>query len=78
MSLYPLIRLQRWSTFYSENHRLRFLLNTSAFSLCNFVHTGVLPCPYAIMISLRWPTLRIAQWEVILTAICSCTALTLL
>jgi hypothetical protein len=43
--------------------------------LCNFMWTSVLPCPCAIMISLRRSTVRIAQWQVMLTAICSSTAL---
>ena len=57
--------------------KMMFLIKHAHLFLCNFMCSSVLPCPYATMISLRWSTVHIAQWQVMLTAICSSTTLTL-
>jgi len=53
---------------------MTFLIRHAHLHLCNFMCSSVLPCQCAIMISLRWSTVRIAQWQVMLTAVCRSTA----
>jgi hypothetical protein len=55
---------------------MMFLINHAHLLLCNFMCSSVLPCPCTITKSLRWSTVRIAQWQVMFTAICSATVLT--
>ena len=54
-----------------------FLIKRETLLLYNCMCSSVLSCTCDIMISIRWSTVHITQWQVMLTAVCSSTALTL-